>query len=60
MGTVVGSKGRPEQFVSVGVKAPCGRFSKVEVGSSELPPGDSVDLPVVGSRESSTPKASEG
>jgi TldD protein len=59
-GAAVGSKGRPDQFVSVGVKTPCAHFTKVEVGSSELPPGDSVDLPVVGDRDSSPPKARRG
>ncbi|MEM6860295.1 MAG: TldD/PmbA family protein [Myxococcota bacterium] len=58
-GAPVGSKGRPEQFLSIGVRAPCARFTKVELGSSELPPGDSVDLPVVGPKEGST-RASKG
>ncbi|MGF1510146.1 MAG: TldD/PmbA family protein [Myxococcota bacterium] len=50
MGLMHQAKGRSEQLLASGVLAPHGLFREVEVGSSELPPGDSVDLPVVNPR----------
>lgn len=42
-----GPKGRPLQFLSTGVRAPAARFQGVEIGTSDLPRSDSVDLPIV-------------
>jgi TldD protein len=47
MGVLHWPKARAEQLLASGVLAPHALFREVEVGSSELPAGDSVDLPMV-------------